>query len=117
MLSSRLPARNSRLSHALARRPVNFAPPSRRLYRAHRFEEWRLGQDMQPIIEDRHDLVELVNRLRFIAKTLKNLPDDHSWTCEQIEKLSRERKIILAYFREVRPFRKQKAQAQNRNKL
>jgi hypothetical protein len=63
---------------------------------------------MRPIIEDRLDLVELVNRLRFIAQALKELPNDQNDTGNRVEQLSAERKLILTYLRKLRPFRRQK---------
>ena len=63
---------------------------------------------MRPIIEARLDLVELVNRLRFIAQALKKFPNDEKGTGDQVEKLSAERKIILTYLRKLRPFRGRK---------
>ena len=63
---------------------------------------------MQPIIEERQDLMELVSRLRIIAATLKNLSSDGACVREQVDKLSKERKLILAHFRYLRPFRRQK---------
>ncbi len=66
---------------------------------------------MQPIIEDRLDLLELVNRLRFIAQALKELPDDQNGVGDRVEKLSAERKLILTYLRKLRPFRGQNRHA------
>ncbi len=63
---------------------------------------------MKPILEDRHELVELVNRLRVIAQTLKDLSKDGARVNEKVDKLSEERKIILAHFRALGPFRRQK---------
>ena len=63
---------------------------------------------MQPIIENKLDLVELVNRLYFIAQALKKLPNDQKGIGGQVEKLSAERKIILIYLRKLRPFRGKK---------
>ncbi len=63
---------------------------------------------MKPILEDRHDLIELINRLRIIAQTLKDLSNEGSCVNEKVDKLSEERKLILAHFRDLRPFRRQK---------
>jgi hypothetical protein len=71
---------------------------------------------MRPIIEDRLDLVELVNRLRFIAQALKKLPNDQIGTGDQVEKLFAERKLILTHLRKLRPFRRQRG-SYNQNKV
>ncbi len=70
---------------------------------------------MLPIIEDRLDLVELVNRLRFIAQALKQLPNDQNSIGDQVDKLSAERKIILTHLRKLRPFRGKKGSSNQAN--